>query len=81
MNMHKNDKRKPLRLRAGTCLLLQCGLLPIYAAVFSVCYVATDAPLHPARAAELAAVLESALAALVLLTFGALVGELLCRDR
>lgn len=80
MNMRKNKYKKLPVLRGGTCLLLQCGMLPLFAALAAVYIEATRAPLHVARAAQYGEMLQTVLASLALLTFGALVGELAARE-
>lgn len=80
MNMHKNKYRRLPTLRNGTCLLLQCGMAPLFAALAAVYIEATRAPLHVARVAQYGEMLQVVLASLALLTFGALVGELAARE-
>lgn len=81
MNMHQNECRPHLGLRESTCLLLQCGMVPLYLAVAAVYIEAGTAPLHAASAARYREMLLTVMASLVLLTFGALVAELAAREQ
>jgi hypothetical protein len=81
MNMHKKEYKRRLFLQKSTCFLLQCGMWPIFAALFGICYQATASSLHPASAAAYGEMLEVLLASLALLTAGALVCELILREK
>ena len=82
MIMRKKEySGKPI-LSDGTCCLLQWGMVPIFiclAAIF--CSVAAEPVLTVARARLYGGMLEVLLASLVLLSVGAFVAELSCREK